>query len=365
MEHLTQQDFHAVLEFLREIYTVCDLHTFRSRLISTLPKVVPAEMTTYHEMNPAQATSENWVDPPELGTAFWARIWAQYMSEHPVLTYNLRTQDGRAFKISDFLAQSRFHRLGLYNEFFRRMEVEDVMSFALSVSPTGVIGMGLHRSQRNFSERERLLLNLLRPHLSQTYRNAEVVTRMQQELALVKQGVEKLDQGIIVLSQNGRVQLMTARAQQWVETYFSGPAGLTDTLPAALERWFRHQEALLLGTDAIPSTREPLVVEREGKRLVVRMLAEGERYLLLLEEQRTTLSPAALEPLGLTRREAEVLAWVAQGRSNYAIGVLLRISEPTVKKHLEHIYVKLGVWNRTEAGARALAFVSGQDLLHR
>jgi DNA-binding CsgD family transcriptional regulator len=353
------------MEFLREIYTVSDLHALRSRLIATLPKLVPADMTTYHEMNPAQATSENWVEPPELGTAFWAQIWAQYMTEHPVLTYNLRTQDGRAFKISDFLAQSQFHRLGLYNEFFHRMGVEDVMSFALSMSPSHVIGMGLHRSKRNFSERDRLRLNLLRPHLSQTYRNAAVVTRMQQELTLVKQGVEKLDQGIIVLTQNGRVQLMTARAQQWVEAYFGVPAGLTDTLPAALERWFKHQEALLLGTDTVPPTREPLVAEREGKRLVVRLLAEGEHYLLLLEEQRTTLSPEALKSLGLTRREAEVLAWVAQGRSNYAIGVLLGIREPTVKKHLEHIYAKLGVWNRTEAGARALAVVNGQDLLHK
>jgi hypothetical protein len=50
-----------------------------------------------------------------------------------------------------------------------------------------------------------------------------------------------------------------------------------------------------------------------------------------------------------------VLAWVAQGRSNYAIGVLLECSEGTVKKHLEHIYAKLGVWNRTEAAAQALA----------
>jgi DNA-binding CsgD family transcriptional regulator len=52
------------------------------------------------------------------------------------------------------------------------------------------------------------------------------------------------------------------------------------------------------------------------------------------------------------------LAWVARGRSNYAIGVLLGISEPTVKKHLEHIYAKLGVWNRTEAVARVRAVLT-------
>ena len=97
------------------------------------------------------------------------------------------------------------------------------------------------------------------------------------------------------------------------------------------------------------------MVEREGGRLVIRLLSDSGQSLLLLEEQGAALSPVTLGPLGLTRREADVLAWVAQGRSNYAIGVLLGISEPTVKKHLEHIYTKLGVWNRTEAAERARA----------
>lgn len=54
----------------------------------------------------------------------------------------------------------------------------------------------------------------------------------------------------------------------------------------------------------------------------------------------------------LSRREREVLYWAACGRSNQEIGAILDISGLTVKKHLEHIYDKLGVANRTEAAAR-------------
>lgn len=65
-------------------------------------------------------------------------------------------------------------------------------------------------------------------------------------------------------------------------------------------------------------------------------------------------TPAKLEPLGLTPREAEVLFWVARGKTNDEIATVLGIGLTTVKKHLESTFVKLGVENRTAAAAMAL-----------
>jgi DNA-binding NarL/FixJ family response regulator len=64
--------------------------------------------------------------------------------------------------------------------------------------------------------------------------------------------------------------------------------------------------------------------------------------------------PAQLEPLGLTPREAEVLFWVARGKTNDEIATVLGIGMTTVKKHLESTFAKLGVENRTAAAAMAL-----------
>jgi DNA-binding NarL/FixJ family response regulator len=58
--------------------------------------------------------------------------------------------------------------------------------------------------------------------------------------------------------------------------------------------------------------------------------------------------------LSLTPREAEVLLWVAQGKSNAEIGVILGMAEKTVKVHLGHIFEKLGTDNRNAAGVQAL-----------
>lgn len=61
---------------------------------------------------------------------------------------------------------------------------------------------------------------------------------------------------------------------------------------------------------------------------------------------------------GLTAREAEVLLWVAQGKSNPEISSILGAAENTIKKHLQHIFEKMGVDNRNAATLRTLEVLS-------
>ncbi len=70
--------------------------------------------------------------------------------------------------------------------------------------------------------------------------------------------------------------------------------------------------------------------------------------------------PEALSgKLGVTRREAEVLVWVAKGSTNIEIAEILGISPRTVAKHLQHVFTKLGVETRTAAAARVLTDALG------
>lgn len=63
----------------------------------------------------------------------------------------------------------------------------------------------------------------------------------------------------------------------------------------------------------------------------------------------------------LTLREREVLGWLARGKSNAEIGAILGISSATVGKHLEHIYPKLGVENRTAAASFASELIGNMQ----
>jgi ATP/maltotriose-dependent transcriptional regulator MalT len=93
--------------------------------------------------------------------------------------------------------------------------------------------------------------------------------------------------------------------------------------------------------------------------LVVRLLIEKKDRYLFFEELAIQPTFEALKQVGLADREAEVLGWVAQGKSNEDTGAILKVCSQTVKKHLERIYVALGVTNRTEAALKA------QDILRR
>jgi DNA-binding CsgD family transcriptional regulator len=65
-------------------------------------------------------------------------------------------------------------------------------------------------------------------------------------------------------------------------------------------------------------------------------------------------SADAFTSLRLTPREAEVLFWISQGKSNHDIGVIVGAKTATIRKHVEHIFAKLNVENRTAAAVTAL-----------
>jgi DNA-binding CsgD family transcriptional regulator len=90
-------------------------------------------------------------------------------------------------------------------------------------------------------------------------------------------------------------------------------------------------------------------------------LTERERTLfdllipqrLLLSEDHQEIDPQSLESLGLTKREAEVLFWISQGKRNSEIGQILGARSRTIGKHVEKIFLKLGVETRTAAANMA------------
>lgn len=101
----------------------------------------------------------------------------------------------------------------------------------------------------------------------------------------------------------------------------------------------------------------PAALGVEGGALVVRRFAERDRndlQMIVLEERGAPPGPASLLALGLTAREAEVLYWIAQGKSNPDIATILGANVRTVHKHVEHIFQKLGLETRHAAMLAAL-----------
>jgi Bacterial regulatory proteins, luxR family len=94
-------------------------------------------------------------------------------------------------------------------------------------------------------------------------------------------------------------------------------------VPESLWRWVKQHEVLPIAREDVPLRQSQLTLEREGKRLMIRLVSDLDQNLLMLEEHPTTTQLQSLMPFGLSPREAQVLDWVAQGKTNKEIGVIL------------------------------------------
>jgi DNA-binding NarL/FixJ family response regulator len=191
--------------------------------------------------------------------------------------------------------------------------------------------------------------------------------------ALVRLGIKAVLQGVGVRVRaeeaNGQDGLLRARSLEPAVLVLGAMADLTavEAVAQAHQLPVRPQVLVLVSAPTAADLRELLQTGPDGvlvrsagaeelRDAVTRMRA-GERVVA------PALVPAVLDALQggdadggpLTIKEQEVLARLAEGRSNQEIAAAMFVTPATVKTHLSHIYAKLGVANRREALARAVA----------
>ncbi|MEO7578094.1 MAG: response regulator transcription factor [Massilia sp.] len=159
---------------------------------------------------------------------------------------------------------------------------------------------------------------------------------------------------IAVTPRDGKVVWQTPLARQWMQSYFAIPGVEEDNeTPAELLGWLDAVGRAQRAGGAQP----PLTVIRGASRLIFEAAEIGEReqwMIVLREESDAAQVQALLALFKLTQRESEVLNWVIKGKTNRDIGEILGTSPRTVNKHLEHVFVKLGVETRTAAASLAM-----------
>ncbi|APL94702.1 response regulator [Sphingobium indicum] len=148
---------------------------------------------------------------------------------------------------------------------------------------------------------------------------------------------------IMVADEAGGIKWATDQTRQFLEEL--GPA-----VTAQVESAMRT-----LAARSAPGQRS-VVIPIDGGRLTVTARGENGAGEAMFHLSRTIEDGEIVdlqEAFGLTRREAEVLLWISRGKSNRDASEILNISARTVNKHLEQIFVKMGVENRAAAAAAA------------
>ncbi|WP_315798759.1 response regulator transcription factor [Bradyrhizobium sp. SZCCHNRI3043] len=152
---------------------------------------------------------------------------------------------------------------------------------------------------------------------------------------------------LLAVNREGRLMWATPQAQKLL----SDSLGTADdlVLPEALRLWLDQAQNGKGGAKAAAS-----IPDHPELRLYYMGGAGSNEFLLRLAKESSGELPKQFSSaFGLTTREGEVLSWLSKGKTNRDIAQILGLSPRTVDKHLEQIYAKLGVENRTAAAAIA------------
>ncbi len=348
MQRLRRSDIAALTPFVRSIYASEDFPSLVRRSVGGLRTILPSSHASYNDIDLRTGASQWFCDGP----AHFAGIdnaLAEHAHEHPIIMHYARSPDGAALKISDFLSESAFHRLGLYADLYRRMDVRYQIAVRLPSRARSVVDIALSRNGRDYNERERVILNALRPHLARAAECALATERANGYAGYLVRGLSALNYYVLVADRNGGICWHSPGAERVIDAYFN-PA--RRAFGEFIRSWAAEIGRRLSTVDDVPPPVSPEFVGGPRGELTI-YLVPGERYTTVILKERRANDEDELRRAGLSAREATILRMVSRGLTGRQIAAELAISWRTVGKHVEHICAKLGVKSRAAAIAAA------------
>lgn len=321
------KDYKRVLELVELAHNIPDRAMMLQAFFERLEKLVPFSSAVLLPYNPL---TSQFQFPDHFLLYAGLRELELYLNQYApldpfVLTDWTRTHINETARFTDVVPRSYlldseygrdflpkvpfFHGLGMYMESHG--------------DPVGALGLHRQRSDRNFTDREKGLLDCLAPHLS----------RALHTLSLTKELTNATSMGVIRVGGNGGQARMNEEAKR----------ALDGQPVSVLPNPERGRSPLLFNG------------KRGSYRIRTVALRASQEKIILLEPYPPdrTLEPRFI-PFGLSPRQREIAVLVTRGLSNREIAERLFIAEQTVKDHLHDIFGKVQVRRRSELIARIL-----------
>jgi DNA-binding CsgD family transcriptional regulator len=169
---LGRADIESILDFLARIEDVDAGEPYTAELLAALRALIPCDSAQYEA---ADVDARRFLDdhPGEFDDLYWA------VGPCPITEYRTRTGDLTAVRMSDVIGKARYHELPFYREYYLPVAFDHVLDLGLSAERTNLRSLLLVRERdvADFSERDRAVLELLRPHLRAREARAELHRR--------------------------------------------------------------------------------------------------------------------------------------------------------------------------------------------
>ncbi len=330
MPWLADTDVGAAHGFARALLEGGTVAELRRRALTGLAELVPAEVLTWdcvelatgavrHEAVPAEA------EPPGAFEAIVGDVGG-----HPLLAAHAARRRP-ALRLSDAVEPRHLSHSELYGDLLHRSGIEYGIAIGVRAGRREAVVAGLGRTERDFSERDRDVLDLAQAGLEDALAAAETRARLVRALA----PDPPPGAAVVLLDPHGEIERSSPDAGRWLAEHY-GAGEHPRWLPRPVAEWL-----------ALPP-RPALVSVRDRRRLTVHLLP-GDPHALLLEEDVARFQPEALRRLRLSAREAEVPQAATAMEDEAEIGWQLSLSLHAVRERLANLEAKLGESTAAEA----------------
>ena len=219
---------------LPDIYAIAPLEEFPRRMLPLILGIVGGDKSCYHVVEVATGDLRVLAVPHHeaLDELHEARV--VYMHQHPLLAHFSRCDRLEGRMISDFLSTSEYHRLPLYGEFFKHLDVEDQLLVGVSPASSGYLaGFSVERNYPGFAPEDRRIFDALRPHLVTAHANAVCYSRALRSVAPDLRGPAR------------RLDRLTTRQLEILESLAAGRsntqiAAALDLSPGTVRKHLEH-----------------------------------------------------------------------------------------------------------------------------
>lgn len=329
MRTLAEEDASALLEMVAELDHLDDPLPFPPQFLKSLARLFGTRDAAYCMLDrPRERLVHEayWCDGDEVVNGPSDEVsedpYWRLRHSHPLCSYRERTSDWTtAHTVSEFASQRAFHRTAVWDEAYRYEGINYWLDLGLPPQE-GVTRVFIFvHGTRDFGDRERLLLQLLGPYLERHASEVELRAEAVDALSAVEDAGDHVDD-VVLATARGTIEFASPRSRELLERYL----GVTN--------------------GAVPETilTRTTVASGVAGRLTTRPARVGDLVVLLLAED-------DMRAQQLTPRQREVLSAVASGLTDAEIAEHLGVARATVSKHLEAIYERLDVHNRTSAAA--------------
>lgn len=179
MSWLSEKDFKAALDLLGAMSEAgSDIRSFAETGVARLPGLVASEFTTLSVCNLVSGRRNVYGLPVGALSADERAAFDRHFKAHPLVRFHGYDGGSVTQRISDCLPFAQFRRGALYNDYYRRIGIDYSVALPVFLRDDLLVSFVLNRSRRDFSDRERALLDLLRPQLARLYRRTSALGRL-------------------------------------------------------------------------------------------------------------------------------------------------------------------------------------------